>query len=465
MQLYEYQEHALAFMDKYPASYLALDMGMGKTAIALTWIKKTLAAKPQVKAALVVAPLRTVLTTWPEEASKWAPNLSIAVLHGADKAKTLNSKADIYLINFEGLTWLLRQLKVIYKQTRTVPFRMLVIDEGSLVKSHKAKRFDALKTLLPVFNQYRTIMSGTPAPNSVIDLWSQYFLLDGGLRLGKCITHFRNQYCAPHPRCKHQWVVKDPFQTELVYQKVKDITYRLDAADYLSLPERIDNVIKIQLSPSARQAYVDMEKKFQVELEEGGANAFNQASKAMKLRQIVQGAIYEDREDPDDHSKREYDILHTRKLEALEDLMEEASGQGILCAIQFRFELDMILSKFPDAPVVAGGTKASDTVRYIRMWNAGELPLLLCHPASLSHGVNLQAGSHIILWYGLTWSLEHYLQFNARLHRNGQKRAVIVHHLVAEHTIDERVMLALKNKFKNQSEFLNYLKGVHDGVD
>ena len=240
----------------------------------------------------------------------------------------------------------------------------------------------------------------------------------------------------------------------MIYKRIEDITYRLDGDDYLNLPEITYNTIPIVLPKEHMVQYKILKKKAIVELEENTVAATFAAALSMKLRQFVQGAMYID-------DKGNYEKVHEEKVRALKELMEESDGQGILCAIQFKFEVDMIRKYFPDAPLIAGkrkGEEQADKVETIRKWNRGEIPLLLCHPASLSHSVNMQYGSHLLLWYSIPWSLEQYLQLNKRLHRQGQKNAVIIHHLVARGTIDELIMKALLDKNTSQQALLDYLK-------
>jgi len=450
---HEYQEKAIQFHLDNPSSYDALDMGLGKSLIAIEWMKRNGS-----RATLVLAPLRTIYSSWPDELEKWAPALSWVRLHGPEKVQALSANADIYLMNFEGIPWLLDQLIQLHKTTGSVPFDSIVIDEGSMVKSHSTKRFKTLKKMLVLFPKWKLILSGTPAPNSLMDLWSQYYLLDEGERLGKFVTHFRCDHFHQVDRMGFVWNIRKGAK-EIIYKAVEDITYRLDAEDYLDLPKRIDVVKLIRLSKKVLALYKKLETEFFLELDNVEIEAFNKAALSSKLRQFVQGAVYTEPAGTIS-GPRLYEVFHTEKLKALEDIVETANGQGILCAIQFRFELDLIKNKYPNAPIIAGGVKAEEAGRLIRLWNEGEIPLLICHPASLSHGVNLQMGGHIIVWYALTWSLEQFLQFNARLHRQGQINQVIIHFLVCEGTIDERVLKALQSKFKGQKEFLDYLKGV-----
>lgn len=326
-----------------------------------------------------------------------------------------------------------------------------------MVKANNTKRFKILKHLVPALSKWRIILSGTPAPNSLMDLWTQYFLLDDGERLGKGITKFRQEYFIQRDRRGFVWDIREGSDKK-IYNAISDITYRLDAKDHLSLPPILYETVDIRLPDGVMKSYKELEKEFFTELNEtDSVEAFSVMSLSMKLRQFVQGAVY----DPDDadlpSDRRRVIPVHQEKLKALQSLVE-SSGSGILCAIQFRFELEMIRKKFPKAPVIAGGVSKKEATKHIRDWNAGKIPLLLCHPASLSHGVNLQDGSSIVLWYGLTWSYEQYAQFNARLHRSGQRNTVVVHHLVAKDTIDTKVYRAIKRKCRGMNELLTYLK-------
>lgn len=452
-----YQRAAIRFCLDHPASYQALDMGLGKTVVSLIWLANVMKRDPKVKGTLVLAPLRAVYATWPEEIEKWRPDLSFTLLHGPEKVGHLQIKRDIYLINYEGLPWLWNELRAYYKRYKRLPFNTLIIDEGSMVKSTRTKRFKILKKIVKGLTPWRTILSGTPAPNSLLDLWPQYFLLDDGKRLGKTITGYKSEHFAQADRMGFIWRLR-PFQDVPIYNKVSDITYRLDAKDYLDMPERVNNIIKVELPKPLMLKYKQLEKDFFTEIADEKIEAINAMSRSMKLRQFIQGGLYHEDDADLASDRRRVTYIHNQKLKALEEIVEGAAGQGIICAIQFRFELRMIKKKFPKAPIVAGGTKPIDALRYFQEWNDGEIPLLLCHPASLAHSINLQRGSHIILFYGLPWSLEHYLQLIARVDRSGQKNRVIVHHLIVKGSIDEKVFKALSLKIKGQSNFLNFLR-------
>jgi len=464
-ELYAYQKKALLFALKKKACYLAIDMGLGKTAIALHWAQEALKRR---RGVLVVAPLRTVHTTWPDEIAKWTPLLTYTILHGPNKNDRINKQVDLYIINYEGLDWLFKTLKRVFKITNSVPFRAAILDEGSMIKSSSTKRFKVIRKIKDIFPEYRMILSGTPAPRSLMDLWSQYYFLDSGERLGSTFSGFRSRYFYSVDYKNFIWL-EHASSKQTIYDKISDVTYRLDSDDYANLPKYLNRTIKIKLNKTLLAKYKALEKTFFLDLQESTVEAFTAAALSMKLRQFLQGAVYtgervkanlyRDSTDKLVHYNP-YTIVHKEKLKVLKSLVEEANGTGILCAIQFRFELDMIKEAYPDVAIISGGINNTEAVNIIRNWNKGNIPLLVCHPASLSHGVNLQMGSHIIVWYGLPWNLEHYLQLNARLRRLGQKHAVIVHHLVIENSLDQQVERALNAKFKNQKELLDYLKGL-----
>lgn len=279
-------------------------------------------------------------------------------------------------------------------------------------------------------------------------------MLDQGQALGKNITTFRNDYCqkVSFPGMPVVLYEFDPRFTQHVYDQVAPVTYRLDAKDYLDMPDLIHNEISCELTPKLKKQYKELEKDFVLELETGDIEVDTSSVLSMKLRQFIQGGIY-------DHD-RKWQVLHKIKLQTLQRLVE-TTGTPILCAIQFKGELQQIREVYPDVPVIAGQTSTDDSRKYIKEWNLGKIPLLLCHPASLSHGVNLQTGGHILLWYGLTWSLEQYQQLIGRLYRQGQLSAVVVHHLIMQGTIDTKVYKVLQRKGLKQGDFLGYLRNLY----
>ncbi len=445
-----YQRQAVEFCLERPSSYLQLNMGTGKTLISLEWMREKID-----KGVLIICPLRAVHTTWPEEIEKWNYPYSYTLLHGKSKLENIGKKRDVYIINFEGIKWLFEAMKTLFKVTKRLPFRSIVIDEGSMIKSPSTKRFKILKKLVDVF-QYKLILSGTPAPQSLLDLWSQYFFLDMGERLCPAYYKYRQKYFYPTDYKQFNWAIRSSDQKKEIYDKIKDITFRLDGGDSIKLPERTDNIIKLKLTPALSKQYKELEKKFFLELEETKVEVFNSTALSMKMRQFIQGGMYTDDEG-------NWQPIHNLKLEALREMVEIADGNPMLVPIQFKFELELIRTIWPKVPAIVGGVPAATTAQHIRDWNKGTLPLLLCHPASLSHAVNMQSGGCTIIWYGLTWSSEQYQQLNARLHRQGQEKPVIVHHMVIEKTIDTAVMAALKSKIRGQNELLSYIKNYHKG--
>ena len=439
MKPHEYQERGVNFALNSRVCYWMVDMGLGKT--LMTLMLQNNINEPL----LIIAPINPMYMTWTAEIEKWFPGKKIAILHGKNKDEAFAEDADFYLINPEGVKWL--------STKRHPKYRHLIIDEGSVWKASTTVRFKLLKKMLPTFH-HRIILSGTPAPQGLMDLWSQYYILDGGERLGRNITQFRNHYF-------NTTIINQQFPLytpkigafEAIMDKVKDITFRLDAEDYIKLPDIVYNNIPLELPKDLQKNYRKLEREFILDIGEGTVEAFNAASLSSKLRQYIQGGLYEG-----EGTARVTHHVHDIKLDALKTLTEENS-QPILCAIQFRFELEQIRARFPDAPYIGGGTKHADRNKIIEAWNRGEVPLLLCHPKSLSHGANLQTGGHILLWYGLTWSLEQYLQLIGRLHRQGQRRGVVIHHFVMEKTIDKRVAEALQKKENVQQAVLNYFKG------
>ena len=350
-------------------------------------------------------------------------------------------------MNRENVQWLYEHLK----NKKQFPFDMLVIDESSSFKNPQAKRFKAMRKMRPLFKRI-VILTGTPAPNTLMDLWAQMYLLDGGERLGKTITEYRTRFFRPDKTNGHI-VYSYRLQQgadNVIYDKIQDICMSLKAKDYLNLPDRIDNVITIDLSDKERELYREMERTHILTLVNEEISALNAAAVANKLLQMANGAIYN--EDGDAI------VIHRQKIERLKELVEVNEGKPILVFYNFKHDLESIKDAFPKSVELKTDTDVDD-------WNNGDIQMLLAHPASAGYGLNLQAGGHIIVWYGLTWSLEQYQQANARLHRQGQQEPVIVHHLVAKDTMDEQVMRALERKEVGQDallEAIKYRKELYD---
>jgi len=437
-----YQTYATNRILDQEAVALFLDMGMGKTVCTLTAVAELMYDRFEVTRVLVIAPLRVAEDTWSREATKWdhLQHLRIAKVLGSERQRlaALGADADIWIINRENVEWLVRQCGTKW------PFDMVVVDELSSFKSSKARRFRALRKVRPLVK--RSVgLTGTPAPNGLMDLWAQIYLLDQGERLGKTITGYRNRYFDPGKRNRtviFDWVPK-PGADEAIHEKLSDICVSMSAEDWLKMPERIDRVVPVQLSPTIRKKYDQMERDLLLPLAGGDIVADTAAVLTNKLLQMANGAVY------DEHGQAQE--IHGAKLDALEDVIEAANGKPVLVFYAYRHDLSRLQQRF-------SGARTLDTAADIGDWNAGRVPMLLAHPASTGHGLNLQAGGNIIVWFGLTWSLELYQQANARLHRQGQQRSVIVHHLVAEGTVDEEVMMALSSKAVGQEALLAAVK-------
>ena len=418
-------------------------MGLGKTVITLTAVKQLLDDFAVTKV-LVIAPLRVAATVWAQEAKKWdhLKGLTCSRVIGSQKDRllALEEDADIYIINRENVQWLVsHQAKL-----KEWPFDMLVIDELSSFKSPKAERFRALRRVLPAVRRV-VGLTGTPAPNGLIDLWSQIYLLDEGKRLGKFVGRYRDTFFKPGRR--NGAIVYNcellPGAADTIYGLIGDICMSMTAADYLTLPERIDITYPVCLSAAAKTAYETMERDLVLPLAGEAITAQNAAVLTGKLLQLANGAIYTEEHD--------YIRLHDAKLDALEDLIEAANGQPVLVYYSFQHDADRILQRFPQARRLLTPEDVND-------WNAGRVPMLIAHPASAGHGLNLQAGGHVIIWFGLTWSLELYQQANARLHRQGQTHPVTVYHVITQGTVDDEVIKVLTGKAVRQDALIDAVK-------
>ena len=444
---YSYQEYALKFILNSKAAGIFLDCGLGKTVITLTAIAELMHNRFEISKALVIAPLRVAENVWDVEAKKWdhLKHLRVAKVLGSEKKRiqALNTNADIYVINRENTKWLVDYYK------KDWPFDMLVLDELSSFKSHRAKRFKALRKVRPLCKRV-VGLTGTPAPNGLIDLWAQVYLLDSGQRLGKTISGYRERYFLPDKRNQHVIFSYKPREgaEEAIYKKLSDICISMKNRDYLTLPERMDNILGINLPPKVLEQYRQLERDLLLPLLEGDIVAGSAAVLTNKLLQITGGAVYDE--------EKKVQILHDEKLKALEDLVEAANGKPVLVYYNYRHELERIQKQFL--------CRVLDTAKDMEDWNKGEIPVMLAHPASAGHGLNLQNGGSTIIWFGLPWSLELYQQANARIHRQGQKNTVVVHHLVAKETIDEDVMQVLAKKQAGQEALLQAVKARVRGI-
>ena len=414
---------------------------MSKTVITLTAVLDLLYNRFEVSKVLVIAPLRVAEDTWSRETRKWdhLKDLGIAKILGSQKERiaALKQSADIWVINRENVEWLVRQCG------NNWPFDMVVVDELSSFKSSKARRFRALRKVRPMIKRI-VGLTGTPAPNGLLDLWAQVYLLDLGERLGKTVTGYRERYFNPGKRNRtviYSWALK-PEAEKTIHQKLSDLCVSMRAEDWLELPERVDRVVPVILPPAAKKQYQKLEKELLLPLANSDVTANTAAVLSNKLLQMANGAVYDE--------NGEIQHIHDAKMGALEDILEAANGKSVLIFYAYRHDLERLRK--------LEGARTLDTVEDIEKWNSGKIPILLAHPASAGHGLNLQAGGNIIVWFGLTWSLEQYQQANARLHRQGQEHGVLVHHLVAEGTIDETVMSVLGSKATGQNALLEAVK-------
>ncbi len=441
-----YQRYAIGQILEKPYIALMLDMGLGKTVTTLTAIKLLMYSYNSVSRVLVIAPLRVADVTWMDECMEWEhlKDLRCSKVLGSEKKRleALDADADIYIINRENVPWLVKHYKSKW------PFDMVVIDESSSFKNPTAQRFRALRKVRP--NIDRLIeLTGTPTPNGLMDLWSQIYLLDMGKRLGKNITEYRNTYFRAgygNGYVTYYWELL-PGSDKLIYQKISDICVSMKSEDYITLPEMIYNKVPVRLPETACERYKQLERENVCRLEENTVAALSAAAVSNKLLQLASGFAYTETEDGDQLTLD----FHTEKLKALQDIAEQEEHKSLLVFYWFKADLARLKATFKKSRELKTAEDVAD-------WNAGRIPMLLAHPASAGHGLNLQFGGSIIVWYGLTWSLELYQQANKRLHRSGQAHAVIIHHLIATGTIDEDVMCALESKKQGQDAMLEAIK-------
>lgn len=444
-KLHDYQRVAMEWILDHEKCGLFLDMGMGKTVSSLTAVEVLRDDYLDIGKVLVIAPKRVAEDTWPSEVDKWAhlQDLTVSKILGppAERRRAIQADADVYIVSRDNVAWLVDEVKGDWD------FDTLIIDELSSFKNHASKRFKKLKTVTPYFK--RVIgLTGTPAPNSYLDLWAQVYLLDRGERLGKNITTFRRTYFDGFSRGMYTEYKLKPGAKEAIDEAISDICISMSAKDHLDLKDPMLIDVRVTMDGKEKKLYKTMERDAVLELGDDTIAALSAAVVSNKLLQLANGAIYD--EDGKPH------VVHGRKLDALEELREEAQGENILVFYSFKSDYERIKERFPDAVKLDGAET-------IRDWSAGKIKMLLAHPASAGHGLNLQEGGSIIIWYGLTWSLELYQQANARLHRQGQKNTVRIYRLLTEGTVDARVAEALEGKGIRQEELLEKLKAEIGG--
>lgn len=468
--LHNYQKACVEHIITHPFCGVFLDMGLGKTVSTLTAINYLMNDYCEINSVLVIAPKRVVESVWQEEAEKWAhlQHLRFSKIIGTQKqriAAVMETKADVYIISRDNVAWLC----ALYGGSK-LPFDMIVVDELSSFKSYKSVRFKALRGARPYLKRL-VGLTGTPAPNGLIDLWPQIYLMDRGDRLEKTISRYREKYFRPgqtNGNVVYSYNLMSDSE-QLIHKKIEDICISMKADDYLEMPMRTDNYIKLRMPDDIKKQYDDFEKNKILDLlntvetveeedEDGNVtlvqkpvevNVVNAAALSNKLLQFANGAVY-------DEDKNVFPI-HNIKLDALKEIVENSNGQSILVAWTYQFDKDRILEYLKSYK-----PRELKTNKDIEDWNAGRIQVMLAHPASAGHGLNLQAGGNIIVWFGQTWSLELYQQFNARLYRQGQQKGVIIHHLIMKGTHDEDVIQALKAKNKKQNALMDSIKAKID---
>lgn len=440
-KMYDYQTYASEYIVSHSTAAVFLECGLGKTVITLTAINELMFNEFEVRKVLVISPLRVGLSVWKQECNKWEHlkniKCSIAIGDESRRIEALMTQADIYIINRENVDWL------ITNSGHPFDFDMVVIDELSSFKSASAKRFKSLLKVRPMVKRI-VGLTGTPSSNGLMDLWAEFRLLDMGERLGRFITHYRNNYFEPDKRNGQMVFSYKPRvgAEDAIYRLISDITISMKSADYLIMPECIMNEVVVQLSEKERKQYDSLKKDMILSLDDSEIDAVNAAALSGKLLQMANGAVY------DEDSNVIH--IHNQKLEALEDLIEGANGKPILIAYWYNHDLTRIKEKFKVREIKS----SKDIVD----WNDGTIPIGVIHPASAGHGLNLQSGGSTLIWFGLTWSLELYQQTNARLYRQGQNETVVIHHIITKDTIDEDVMRALKAKEKTQSDLIDAVR-------
>ena len=444
---HEYQSYAANFILTHPVAAILLSMGLGKSVITLTAIHELCLNRFEISRVLVIAPLRVARNTWPEELEKWEHlkglTYSVAVGTAAERRAALLQPTHIHIINRENVQWLIEESGLPFN------YDMVVIDELSSFKSYQAKRFRSLMKVRPLVKRI-VGLTGTPSSNGLMDLWAKFRVLDMGKRLGRFITHYRDEFFLPDKRSAQQVFTYKPkpgAEAE-IYRRIGDITISMKAVDHLRMPELVMNEARVSMSDAEAGLYNAMKDDLVINLKGEEIDAANAAALAGKLCQMANGALYgEDR-----NALR----IHDRKLDALEDLIEGANGKPVLVAYWFKHDLARIEERLHKLHIPFSRI---DTQESIVRWNRGELPVALIHPASAGHGLNLQAGGSTLIWFGLTWSLELYQQTNARLWRQGQQsETVVIHHIITRGTIDETIMNALKRKDKTQTALIDAVK-------
>lgn len=455
--LHNYQKACVEHIITHPYCGVFLEMGLGKTVSTLTAVNYLMFDYLEIGSVLVIAPKRVAESVWQEEAEKWdhLKHLRFSKIIGSEvkRVEAIKRKADIYIISRDNIAWLCA-----YFGGGCLPFEMVVIDELSSFKSYKAQRFKAMRNVRPCLKRV-VGLTGTPAPNGLIDLWPQIYLMDRGQRLEKTITRYREKYFRPgktNGSVVYSYSLLENSEKQ-IHEKIEDICISMKAEDYLDMPELINNYIRLKMPKDLSDKYKQFEKDKVLEIFSGDkkeeVSITNAAALSNKLLQFANGAIY----NTDEAGIRSVIPLHDIKLEALKEIIEDANGKSVLIAWAYQFDRDRIKEYLKSYK-----PRELKDNKDIQEWNAGKIQVMLAHPASAGHGLNLQSGGNIIIWFGQTWSLELYQQFNARLYRQGQTQQVIVHHLILEGTHDEDVIKAIQAKDEKQSALMDSIKAKID---
>lgn len=448
-QPHEYQKRATQFIIDNRYCALFLDMGLGKTVSTLTAIDILKNDYLEIDKVLVIAPKSVALNTWSAETAKWDHlrklRISVAMGTAAQRTKAIERDADIYVTNRDNVKWI-----VDYFKKEPWPFDTVVLDESSSFKNPSSQRFKALRKIRP---QLRRVieLTGTPSPNGLMDLWPQIWLLDMGERLGRTLGSYRSEFFTAGRRngaIVYDWIAR-PGARQRISKRLADISMSMQASDYLDMPDVIDGGLTLALPPDEMRDYLAFQREQLMQLDNTDIEAVTAAALTNKLLQYTGGALYDDQ-----HNWHE---VSTAKLEALQDIVE-STDESVLIYYQYQSEKDRILKMLPDAVTFTGEPELLES------WNAGKIRLMLAHPASVAYGLNMQAGGHIIVWYTPTWNLELYMQANARLHRQGQTKPVVIYHLIAAGTIDDRVMQALNCKNGSQAALLKHIKELRESI-
>ncbi len=444
LALHNYQKTGCRFVEKHKRCALHMDIGTGKTATTIAACKELL-DNFDIRGVMVFAPLKVATVAWPDELRKWDEfrKLRHIVVRGseAERIQQLRLRSDFYILNYDWLPWWVEWVRSEIQAKRQLPFDMLVLDESSKLKSPASKRFKELKPLADS-NRFRRIveLTGTPSPERLQDLWSQYRLLDGGQRLMKFVTHFRDRYLEINPYNHYDIKPKDLAQEE-IEKLIADITYTIRAEDYLELPRMLEHTIPIIMPKSAMKIYDEFEKDMVIKIDSGYVVGGNAGVATEKCRQIASGAVYD--------SNGDTRIVHSEKMDTLKEFIEDID-EPVMVAYWYKHEHATIKNEFPGVPILGPDTYDKEAARIIEDWNKGKIPLLFIHPGSVGHGINLQHGGRILVWLTIPWHNDYYRQTNGRLYRMGQTKPVLIYRMIVQDTVETLVDDVLADKEFNQ---------------